>query len=299
MNHFEIAPDVARALDAGKPVVALESTIISHGFPYPSNLETARECERIAREEGAVPATIAVIGGVARVGLAEEQIEHLATADGIAKASRRDLAAMIAGGRDGATTVSATMVLAAAAGIKVFATGGIGGVHRGAQQSFDVSADLLELARTPVAVVCAGAKSILDLPLTLEVLETHGVPVIGYRTDEFPAFYKRTSCMPVDTRCDTPEQIAAVLRAAEQLGLGGGALITNPIAEKHEIPAEKLDPWIESALAAAEEAGVRGGAVTPFVLARLHAMSDGATEGANKQLVYGNVRLAAQVAAAL
>lgn len=300
MKRVEIARDVARALDAGKPVVALESTIISHGFPFPSNLETAMECERIAREEGATPATVAVIGGIPRVGLAEEHIEFLATSSAdIAKVSRRDLAAMVAGRRDGATTVSATMVLAAAAGIRIFATGGIGGVHRGAQASFDVSADLLELARTPVAVVCAGAKSILDLPLTLEVLETHGVPVIGYQTDEFPAFYKRTSGMPVDTRCDTPEQIAAVLRAADHLGLGGGALITNPIAAEYEIPAETLDGWIETALAQADAEGVRGGAVTPFVLARLHALSEGATEEANKQLVYSNVRLAARVAAAL
>jgi pseudouridylate synthase len=299
MKHLEVGPDVVRALDAGRPVVALESTIISHGFPYPSNLECAMECERIAREEGAVPATVAIIGGTARVGLAEEYIEHLATAEGISKVSRRDLAAVIAGGGDGATTVSATMVLAAAAGIRVFATGGIGGAHRGAQSTFDISADLMELARTPVAVVCAGAKSILDLQLTLEVLETHGVPVLGYRTDEFPAFYKRSSGLPVDTRCDTPEQVAAVLRAAEQLGLGGGALVANPIDAEYAIDAATLDPWIESALAEADAQGVRGGAVTPFVLARLHSLSSGATEEANKQLVYSNVRLASRVAAYL
>jgi pseudouridine-5'-phosphate glycosidase len=215
------------------------------------------------------------------------------------KVSRRDLGIVVAQGADGATTVAGTMVLAAMAGIRVFATGGIGGVHRGAQQSFDVSADLLELARTPVAVVCAGAKSVLDLALTLEVLETHGVPVIGYRTDEFPAFYSRTSGLGVDVRCETPGAIADILRAREALGLGGGVVVANPIPTEHEIDRATLDGWTDRALHEADEAGVRGKNVTPFLLARLHALSAGATEEANKQLVYSNAALAARIAAAL
>lgn len=296
-----ISPEVRAALDSGMPVVALESTIISHGFPYPANLECALECERIVREEGAVPATVAVLGGSPTVGLAHEQIEHLATAgtQRIAKASRRDIAVLAARRADGATTVAGTMLLAQLADIRVFATGGIGGVHRGAQHTFDVSADLLELARTNVAVVCAGAKSILDLPLTLEVLETHGVPVLGYRTDEFPAFYSRTSGLGVDVRLDSPEEIAAVLREREALGITGGTLVVNPIAPEYEIDREQLDAWTASALAEAQAAGVQGKDVTPFLLGRLHALSGGATEAANKQLVYGNARLAALIAGAL
>jgi len=298
-GYLRIATEVMMALDAGVPVVAFESTIISHGFPYPANVECALECERVCREAGAVPATIAVLGGEPCVGLTREQIEYLATASGIAKVSRRDLGVVVARGADGATTVAGTMVLAAMAGIRVFATGGIGGVHRGAERTFDVSADLLELARTPVAVVCAGAKSVLDLGLTLEVLETHGVPVIGYRTDEFPAFYSRTSGLGVDVRCETPEQIAEILRAREMLGLGGGAVIANPIPPEHEIDRATLDGWTARALGEAEEAGVRGKDVTPFLLARLHALSGGATEEANKQLVWSNAALAARIAAAL
>jgi pseudouridine-5'-phosphate glycosidase len=300
MNEsLEIAPEVASALADGTPVVAFESTIISHGFPYPANVECALECERVCRSEGAVPATIAVLGGRLHVGLSREQIEHLATAKGIAKVSRRDLGVVVARGVDGATTVAGTMVIAAMAGVRVFATGGIGGVHRGAERTFDVSADLLELARTPVAVVCAGAKSVLDLALTLEVLETHGVPVIGYRTDEFPAFYSRTSGLGVDVRCDTPEEIAEILRARESLGLGGGAVIANPIPAEHEIDRATLDGWTDRALREADEAGVRGKNVTPFLLSRLHTLSGGASEEANKQLVWSNAALAARVAAAL
>jgi len=298
-GHLQIATEVMLALDAGVPVVAFESTIISHGFPYPANVECALECERVCREAGAVPATIAVLDGRPCVGLTREQIEHLATAKGVAKVSRRDLGVVVAQRADGATTVAGTMVLAAMAGIRVFATGGIGGVHRGAQRSFDVSADLLELARTPVAVVCAGAKSVLDLALTLEVLETHGVPVIGYRTDEFPAFYSRTSGLGVDVRCETPGEIAGILRARESLGLGGGAVIANPIPVEHEIDRTTLDGWTDCALREADEAGVRGKNVTPFLLARLHALSGGATEEANKQLVWSNAALAARIAAAL
>lgn len=300
-ERLHVAGEVADALAAGRAVVALESTIISHGFPYPANLECALECERIVRAEGAVPATVAIIAGRPTVGLMGEDIEHLATAgpDRIAKASRRDVGVLAARGADGATTVAGTMVLAALAGIRVFATGGIGGVHRDAAKTFDISADLLELARTDVAVVCAGAKSILDIGLTLEVLETHGVPVLGYRTDMFPAFYSRESGFGVDARLETPEDVAAVLDARRDLGLLGGVVVANPIAPEHGIARSVLDDWTDRALSEAEEAGVRGKSVTPFLLARLHELSNGLTEEANKQLVYSNVRLAARIAAAL
>ncbi|MDO9108742.1 MAG: pseudouridine-5'-phosphate glycosidase [Coriobacteriia bacterium] len=298
---LDVAFEVSEALASGAPVVALESTIISHGFPYPANVECALEAERVIREQGAVPATIAIIAGRLVVGLSHEQIEHLATASGekIAKASRRDIPLLVAARADGATTVAGTMLVAAMAGIRVFATGGIGGVHRGAQESFDVSADLLELARTEVAVVCAGAKSILDLGLTLEVLETHGVPVLGYQTDEFPAFYSRTSGHGVDYRVDSIEQIAEALRARRDMGMGGGTVIANPIPAQYEIPHSELDAWTAAALEQADEAGIQGKAVTPFLLARLHELSGGVTEEANKQLVYSNARVAALIAAAL
>lgn len=296
-----LSPEVRVALDEGRPVVALESTIISHGFHYPANLECALESERVIREEGAVPATVAVIGGRPTAGLSREQIERLAEAgsDGVVKASRRDLPVLAARGADGATTVAGTMVIAALAGIRVFATGGIGGVHRGAERTFDVSADLLELARTDVAVVCAGAKSVLDLALTLEVLETHGVPVLGYRTDGFPAFYKRESGLGVDARFDSPEEIAAVLRARGDIGLPGGTVIANPIDEADAIDADVLDGWTSTALAEADAAGVHGKEVTPFLLARLHELSGGVTQEANKRLVWSNARLASRIAAAL
>jgi len=298
-EHLRLSGEVRDALEHGAPVVALESTIISHGFPYPANVECALESERVARQEGVVPATVAVLGGRLCVGLDRGQIEHLATAKPIAKVSRRDLATIVARGGDGATTVAGTMAIARMAGIRVFATGGIGGVHRGAQQTFDISADLLELGRTDVAVVCAGAKSVLDLGLTLEVLETHGVPVLGFRTDEFPAFYSRTSGLGVDARCDTAEEVAAVLRARSELGLGGGIVVANPIAPEHEIPRPTLDAWTSAALDDADRSGVHGKDVTPFLLARLHELSDGATEEANKRLVWSNVRLAARIAKAL
>jgi pseudouridine-5'-phosphate glycosidase len=297
--HLVIAPEVRTALDAGAPVVALESTIISHGFPYPANVECALTAEATAREEGAVPATIAVLGGVIHVGLDRERIEHLATAADVAKASRRDLATLVARGSDGATTVAATMMIAAMADIRVFATGGIGGVHRGAETTLDISADLEELARTDVAVVCAGAKSVLDIGLTLEYLETHGVPVLGYCTNEFPAFYTRTSGFGVDARIDSAEGIAAVLRVRRELGIVGGIVIANPIPLASELPHIEIDAVIEAALAEASAQGIRGKAVTPFLLGRIHALTGGRSEAANKELVYNNVRLAAQIAGAL
>ncbi len=299
LNHTVVSPEVSEALSAGRPVVALESTIISHGFPYPANVECAMTAEKTARDGGAVPATIAIIGGTIRVGLSADDIEYLATADGVAKASRRDIATLVARGADGATTVAGTMLIAATAGIRVFATGGIGGVHRGASATMDVSADLLELARTDVAVVCAGAKSILDLGLTLEVLETHGVPVLGYRTDEFPAFYKRSSGFGVDQRLDTAGEIASVLRTRRDLGIHGGVLVTNPIPTEYALDPETVDAWTATALAEADAAGIHGKAVTPFLLGRIHALSAGVSEEANKQLVYNNVRLAAHIASAL
>lgn len=298
-NHMIVAPEVSEALSSGRPVVALESTIISHGFPYPSNVECAMTAEKMAREGGAIPATIAIIGGTIRVGLSDGDIEYLATAPGIAKASRRDIATLVALGADGATTVAGTMLIAALAGIRVFATGGIGGVHRGASQTMDVSADLLELARTDVTVVCAGAKSILDLGLTLEVLETHGVPVLGYQTDEFPAFYKRSSGFTVDQRLDTAEEVASVLRARHELGIRGGVLVTNPIPSQFALDADIVDGWTTTALADADAAGIHGKEVTPFLLGRIHVLSAGLSEEANKQLVYSNVRLAAKIASAL
>ena len=298
-EYLKATPEVAEALAAGGPVVALESTIISHGFPYPANVECAREAERIAREEGAVPATVAVLGGQLRVGCTEADIEYLGTTPGIAKASRRDIATLLARGTDGATTVAGTMLVAALAGVRVFATGGIGGAHREAPETFDISADLQELARTDVAVVCAGAKSILDLPLTLEYLETHGVPVLGFQTDEFPAFYSRTSGLGVDARMDSPEEIAEVLRVRRALGVTGGVVVVNPIPTEYELPHEEIDSVIERALAEGAAQGVRGKAVTPFLLARIHELTGGRSEEANKQLVYNNVRLAARIACAL
>ncbi len=298
-EYLNASPEVAEALAAGRPVVALESTIISHGFPYPANVECALEAERVAREEGALPATVAVLGGQLRVGLTGADIEYLATTPGIAKASRRDIGTLIARGEDGATTVAGTMLVAALAGVRVFATGGIGGVHRGAPETFDISADLQELASTDVAVVCAGAKSILDLPLTLEYLETHGVPVLGFQTDEFPAFYTRTSGLGVDARLETPDEIAEVLRVRRALGIAGGVVIVNPIPAEYELPHEEIDGVIERALGEATAQGVRGKAVTPFLLGRIHELTGGRSEEANKQLVYNNVRLAARIACAL
>jgi pseudouridine-5'-phosphate glycosidase len=291
--------DVSDALEAGRAVLALESTIISHGFPYPANVECAMESERIAREEGVVPATIAVIAGELAVGLAPEEIERLGQTRSTPKASRRDLPLLLATGSDGATTVAGTMAVAAMAGIGVFATGGIGGVHRGAERSFDISADLEELARTSLAVVSAGAKAVLDLGLTLEYLETRGVPVLGYQTDAFPAFYTRDSSFPVDARFETPDEIASVLQAKWETGLTGGVLIANPIAEEHALNPVWVERIIDQALAEAREQGVRGKAITPFLLARIHDLTDGKSEAANKELVWSNVRLGARIARAL
>ena len=296
---LDIHPEVADALAAGAPVVALESTLIAHGMPWPQNLETARELEAEVRRHGAQPATIAVLGGRLKAGLSAAELEALARGgSAVAKASRRDLALLVARGADGATTVAATMIIAAMAGIRIFATGGIGGVHRGAERSFDVSADLLELAQTPVAVVCAGAKSILDLGLTLELLETHGVPVIGYRTNTLPAFYVRDSGFALDQRLDEPAAVARAMQAQWSLGLKAGLVVVNPIPVAHEMPRERVDAAIEQALAEAAAQGVHGKASTPFLLARVAALTGGDSLAANIALVLNNAALAAQVAVA-
>jgi len=296
-DRLTLKAEVEEALKAGRPVVALESTLIAHGLPFPTNLEAARRLEDMIRAEGATPATIAVLGGWLRVGLDDTELNHLARGGNIRKVSRRDLPIVIAQGGDGATTVAATMWIAAQAGIQVFATGGIGGIHRG--QPFDVSADLPELARTPVAVVCAGAKSILDLPLTLEWLETWGVPVIGYGTNEFPAFYTRSSGLPVDARVDSPQAAAEIIRARWDLGLGGGVLIVAPVPAEAELPAEVMEAAIAQALAAAEEKGIRGKAITPFLLARIAEITGGDSLRANVALLENNVAIAARIAGAL
>jgi pseudouridine-5'-phosphate glycosidase len=300
-TDLNLHPEVAAALAAGQPVVALESTIISHGMPWPRNVETALQVEAAVRAAGAVPATIAVLDGQLCAGLAQPQIEQLGRAGtAMRKLSRRDLPFVLASAGSGATTVAATMIIAAQAGIRVFATGGIGGVHRGAERSFDISADLLELARTPVAVVCAGAKAILDLRLTLELLETQGVPVVGYQTDELPAFYSRRSGLglALPWRLDTPEALALALRAQDRSTPGQGMVVANPIPPEHEIPAPRIQGWIDQALAEAAAQGVAGAAVTPFLLARVAALSGGSSLQANIALVLNNARLAGQVAAA-
>lgn len=294
--YLVIADEVQAALAANRPVVALESTIISHGLPYPANLETALALEEIVRQAGACPATVAVVDGKIRVGLDRPALEFLSTAKDVQKASRRDLPAVLVKGLAAATTVSATMIAARLAGIRVFATGGIGGVHRGASTTFDISADLTELARTSVAVVCAGAKAILDLPLTLEYLETMGVPVWGYRTDVFPAFYTRNSGLPVDYRFDDPGEIARALQIKWDLGLQGGVVIGNPIPATDELDPEFIGREIEKAVAQAEKQGVRGKALTPFLLARLEELTGGKSVQANLALVKNNARLAAEIA---
>ena len=301
MNRYlDIAPEVAEALAQGKPVVALESTIISHGMPWPQNAETAFAVEDTIRQNGAVPATIAVIGGRLKAGLSRGEIEYLAKkGQQIPKASRRDLPVLCARGMDGATTVASTMIVAALAGIQVFATGGIGGVHRGAETTMDISADLEELARTPVLVICAGAKSILDLGLTLEYLETKGVPVCGYGTDELPAFYTRHSGFGVDFRADTPEELAAVYAAQRGLDYPGGLLCGNPIPEEYSMPPEIINAAIDQAVAESVAQGIHGKAVTPFLLARVKDLTGGDSLEANIKLVLNNAALAAKTAAAL
>ena len=297
--NLKIDPEVRRALQGKRPVVALESTIITHGMPYPENLATARSLESQVRKGGAVPATIAVIGGVICVGLSDTELEWLASAKNVLKLSRNDLPYAIATQKIGATTVAATMIAAHLAGIKVFATGGIGGVHRGAETSFDISADLEEFARTPVAVVCAGAKAILDLPKTLEYLETRGVPVIGYGTDEFPAFWSRQSGLKSPLRLDTPAEIARFLEVKWDLNLAGGTVICNPVPQADEIPLNEMRGFIDTAVREAEEYGIRGKAVTPYILARIVELTGGRSLRTNMALAQNNARLAAEIATAL
>ncbi len=299
-KYLDIAPEVKKALDEGRPVVALESTIISHGMPYPQNVETALKVEEIIRECGAVPATIAIIGGRLKAGLSREEIDYLGK-EGlkVTKASRRDLPILVAKGVDGATTVATTMMVAAMAGISVFATGGIGGVHRGAEVTMDISADLEELAETPVMVVCAGAKSILDLGLTLEYLETKGVTVLGYGTEELPAFYTRKSGFGVDYRMDSAAEIAKAFYVKRALGLRGGMLVTNPIPEEYSMDADVINTAIEKAVAEAEEQGIHGKATTPFLLAKIKEITGGSSLDSNIQLVFNNARLAAATACEL
>lgn len=296
-KYLSISPEVAQALQENRPVVALESTIISHGMPYPQNVETAMRVEQVIRDNRAVPATIAIIGGKLKAGCTPQEIEYLGKkGQAVTKASRRDLPVLIARGEDGATTVTTTMIIAAMAGIKVFATGGIGGVHRGAETTMDISADLEELAQTPVMVICAGAKSILDLGLTLEYLETKGVPVIGYGTEELPAFYTRHSGFKVDYRLDTPKQLADAFRAKLDMGLCGGMLVTNPIPEEFSMPKEVIDNAIDQAIAESLRLGIKGKATTPFLLAKIKDLTGGDSLASNIQLVLNNAKLAALTA---
>lgn len=293
------SPEVAQARASGAPLVALESTIITHGMPFPQNVQTARAVEDAVRAGGAVPATMAILEGRIHAGLTSAQLDTLGQAQGVAKLSRADLAACLATGGTGATTVAATMICARLAGIETFATGGIGGVHRGAELNFDISADLMELAQTPVTVVCAGAKAILDLPKTLEVLETQGVPVIAFGQDDFPAFWSRSSGMKAPLRMDRPAQIAAAHRMRAALGLPGGQLVANPIPVESEIPSAEITPHIEAALAEAEAQGISAKAVTPFLLQRIFELTEGRSLASNIALVLNNARLTAQIACEL
>ncbi len=300
MNEFlHLTPEVANALAAGAPVIAFESTIISHGMPYPRNLETARAAEALARGKGAIPATVAVLDGRIFIGLGAAELDRLATEKGVLKVSRRDLAWALANRKTGATTVSATMWAARLAGIDVFATGGIGGVHRGAEGTFDVSADMTELAATSVCVVSAGAKAILDLPKTLEVLETLGVPVLGFQTAEFPAFYSRASGLPVPLKVESAAEIARVLRAQRSLGAPQGILVANPVPSESEIPRETMSGWIETALRDLDARNIHGKAVTPFLLSRIVELSGGGALETNVRLFLNNVDLGCAIAAAL
>jgi pseudouridine-5'-phosphate glycosidase len=298
-NYLDINPEVAKALEEGKAVVALESTIISHGMPYPKNVETALKVEEIIRENGAVPATIAILNGRLKVGLTRDEIEALGSGKNVIKTSRRDIPFIIANKADGATTVASTMIIAALAGVKVFATGGIGGVHRGAQETFDISADLEELAHTSVAVICAGAKSILDIGLTLEYLETQGVPVVGFGTDELPAFYTRKSGFGVDYRIDSADKLAVALKAKWDLGLNGGVVVANPIPEQYEMDYDAITNAIENALKELDEKGIKGKESTPFLLGKVKEITGGASLESNIQLVYNNAKVGAQLAVEL
>lgn len=298
-KYLDIREDVLTAIEKGKAVVALESTIISHGMPYPRNVETALMCEKIIADQGAVPATIGIIKGRIKVGLTVEEVEYMGKEQGIIKTSRRDLPFIVARKADGATTVAATMIIAALAGIKVFATGGIGGVHRGAQDTFDISADLQELAQTNVAVVCAGAKSILDIGLTLEYLETFGIPVVGFKTDDFPAFYTRKSGYGVDYRVDSAVELAQAIKTKWELGLKGGVIVGNPIPAEHELDAVRINKAIDDAVLEAAAKGVKGKETTPFLLGKVLEITEGKSLDANIELVYNNSRVAADLAVEL
>ena len=296
-RFLDINPEVAQALEEGAPVVALESTIISHGMPYPKNVETALAVEDVIRKNGAVPATIGIIGGRIKIGLTREEIEYMATAQDVLKVSRRDFPLVVSQKLDGATTVAGTMIASHMAGIKVFVTGGIGGVHRGAGESFDISADLEELKMTDVAVVCAGVKSILDISGTLEYLETSGVPVITYGADQFPAFYSRESGFAAECRMDDTEKIGALIKTKDEMGLRGGILIACPIPEEHEIPFDKMDVVIRQALKECEEKGITGKRITPFLLGRVKELTEGTSLEANIQLVLNNADIGSRIAA--
>lgn len=298
-KYVSITPEIQEALASGKPVVALESTILSHGMPYPQNVEFAYKVEEIIRAEGAIPATTAIIGGQLKVGLSAEELELMCRAENIGKVSRRDVAVYLAAGRNGATTVATTMMIAEMAGIRVFATGGIGGVHRGATETMDISADLPELGKTGVAVVAAGAKSLLDIGLTLEYLETLGVPVIGMNTEDFPAFYCRKSGFKVDYSAPSEKEIAKILKTKWDLGLEGGALIANPIPEEYELDFDEMEAVIQKALKMAEEQGIRGKDCTPFLLKHIKDMTEGVSFASNLQLAYNNARVASKIAVEL
>ena len=295
-KYLDVRNDIKEAIEANKPVVALESTILSHGMPYPENLEFARNVEKIIKEEGAVPATIAIIGGKIKVGLSDEELEIMCKAENVGKVSRRDLPIYISTGKTGATTVTTTMIGAAMAGIKFFSTGGLGGVHREAQQTFDISADLQELAHTSVAVICAGAKAILDLNLTMEYLETFGVPVLGLRTDYLPAFYSKSSGLKLDYNCKDEKEVAAIVKAKWEMGLDGGVVIGNPIPDEYAMPNEEINVYIEKALQMCKEKGIKGKDTTPFLLATVKDLTGGDSLKANLELAYNNARAAARIA---
>ena len=298
-EYLSITPEIEQAIKEGKPVVALESTILSHGMPFPQNVEFAHKVEEIVRGEGAVPATTAIIGGKLKVGLTSEELDIMCKAENVVKVSRRDVAVYLAAGKTGATTVATTMMIAEMAGIKVFATGGIGGVHRGAQETMDISADLQELANTKVAVVCAGAKSLLDIGLTLEYLETFGVPVLGLRTEDFPAFYCRTSGYKLDYNAENEAEIAKIVKTKWDLGLKGGFVIGNPIPEEYALDYNEMEKVIVKALELAKEQGIRGKDTTPFLLSHIKDMTEGVSFASNLQLAYNNARAASKISVAL
>ena len=297
-DYLSITPEIQEALAAGKPVVALESTILSHGMPYPQNVEFAHKVEEIVRAEGAIPATTAIMGGKLKVGLNADELLVMCKAEGVGKVSRRDVAVYLATGMTGATTVATTMIIASMAGIRFFATGGIGGVHRGAEKTMDISADLQELANTPVCVICAGAKSILDLGLTLEYLETNGVPVLGLRTDELPAFYCRTSGFKLDYNCPDEETVAKIMKTKWDIGLKGGAVVGNPIPEEYAMDPVEMNKVIDRAVEMANEQGIHGKATTPFLLAHIVEMTGGHSLDSNIQLAFNNAHAASKIAVA-